>query len=271
MFIQQGFIDVAGNSAAATNFLARTAGLDGTHTTIYTNLLNGLTTDGFFDGSGNSTLLDALYILATQNTTTAALNLVKNSFNLTTTGANLTFTTDQGYVSTGDALVTGFIPSTAGGSMTQNSAHIFGYDLTNANPGGGTFVGSANGAYTNVIQFDPFVGGVNVEAALNDGKNSYAVTGTGRGSWVANRSGATTGFIRKNAASFDTITATSSGLPNVSMYIVASNQGGAIIDHCTDQIAAVSFGGSLTTTQADALSNRVNTYMAGLSTPINIY
>ncbi len=60
---------------AAAPFLARTSGLDGTHTTAYTNLICGLIADGVWQK------LDMLHIYATQNSTTALLNLVQNAYN----------------------------------------------------------------------------------------------------------------------------------------------------------------------------------------------
>src|SRR5438105_2736087 len=65
----------AADSAAATNLLARTTGLDAAHIAAYKALLNGLTADGIFNSDGTSNFLDALYIWATQDQTTADLNL----------------------------------------------------------------------------------------------------------------------------------------------------------------------------------------------------
>src|SRR5229473_5562637 len=59
-----------GGCSQATTFLARTSGLSGTETTAYTNLICGLVTDGVYPS------LDALYIFATNTTTTANLNLI---------------------------------------------------------------------------------------------------------------------------------------------------------------------------------------------------
>src|SRR2546423_12896093 len=107
------------HSAAYNNFIARTSGLDATHLTAYAALLDGLTTDGFFDGAGNSTLLDALYIYATVNRTTALLNLVKNAFSCIENGT-VSFSADRGYTGDGSSfyLNTQFVPSSAGGNFS---------------------------------------------------------------------------------------------------------------------------------------------------------
>src|SRR4051812_42354 len=59
------------NCAASTTFLARTSGLNGTHTNAYNALICGMVADGTWCGS----LFDAIYIFATQDSTTALLNL----------------------------------------------------------------------------------------------------------------------------------------------------------------------------------------------------
>src|SRR5208282_4996530 len=67
--------------AQATAFIARTSGLSTTEKNAYTAMICGMVTDGTWS------LLDVLYIFATNNTTTAALNLVSSSFNGTVTGS----------------------------------------------------------------------------------------------------------------------------------------------------------------------------------------
>jgi hypothetical protein len=113
----------------ATTFLARTSGLSGTETTAYTNLICGMVTDGTWS------LLDALYIFATNTTTTAKLNLISTSFPIAyhgTPAESSQFSADHGYTGDGSTvyLDTGFIPSSAGGVFTLNSAHIGQYMLT---------------------------------------------------------------------------------------------------------------------------------------------
>src|SRR5882672_2331491 len=109
----------AADAPQTTAFLARTSGLSGTETAAYKVLINGLVADGVFS------LLDALYIFATNTTTTANLNLISTSFGLT--GATPpTFTVDQGYTGNGTTqfLDTGYVSSTAGLNLTQNNASI---------------------------------------------------------------------------------------------------------------------------------------------------
>ena len=70
------------DSAAYTNFIARTSGLNDTHDDAYKALLNSLTDAGLFASDGTSTVFDVLYIFKTQDATTANLNLVSSSIRL---------------------------------------------------------------------------------------------------------------------------------------------------------------------------------------------
>ena len=73
---------LAGAAAGpAAAFLARTSGLNATHTNAYTALINGLVSDAIW------AKLDVLYLFATQDQTTALLNLVSASFTAVIHGA----------------------------------------------------------------------------------------------------------------------------------------------------------------------------------------
>lgn len=76
----------------ADTFLARTAGLDAAHISIYKNLICGS------DGDGVWSAYLAFYFLATQDSTTSLLNLRSTSFALTPTGTpNPDFVADRGW------------------------------------------------------------------------------------------------------------------------------------------------------------------------------
>jgi hypothetical protein len=136
-------IVAGGGCSQATAFLARTSGLDGTHTTAYTNLICGLVTDGLITGtmagSGSGATacgskFDAIYILATQDATTAKLNLCSTTFSPATLTGSPTFTADRGYQSAAgtDRISTGFNASTASSpNFVQDSAHLSIWNNTN--------------------------------------------------------------------------------------------------------------------------------------------
>jgi hypothetical protein len=123
-------VEPIGDYAATTAFLARsvTSGgtissrLDVTHINAVKAFINGLNDDGIW---GN---FDGIYLLATQaigadNQDILRMNLVQNAFNLT--GAGGTFVADRGWTDGGGSATKAvFTPSTAGGFYTLNDAHL---------------------------------------------------------------------------------------------------------------------------------------------------
>ena len=79
--------------AQGTTFLGRTAGIDAAHQTAYQNTICHLVNDNIITGSltgatgGCGTLLDGLYLMATQTAAAAALNICGTSYGLVTNGA----------------------------------------------------------------------------------------------------------------------------------------------------------------------------------------
>jgi hypothetical protein len=117
----------ASTCSQATTFLARTSGLSGTESTAYTNMICGMVADGTWSK------FDALYIFATNTTTTANLNLVSTSYGITNVSTTPTFTADVGYTTSGGTvqLNTNYNPNTNGVQFTLNSASLGVYIQTN--------------------------------------------------------------------------------------------------------------------------------------------
>src|SRR5258706_5828950 len=88
---------LSGSCAESTAFFARTSGLDAAHIAAYNTFICGLVTDGLFSK------FDVLHIYATQDSTTALLNLVSTSYNGTAVGSP-TFTADRGFTGTGSSI-----------------------------------------------------------------------------------------------------------------------------------------------------------------------
>jgi hypothetical protein len=273
----------------ATTFLARTSGLNGTETTAYTNLICGLVTDGIITGTmagsgsgsaGCGSLLDALYIFATNSTTTANLNICSTSYGLTTTAAP-TFTVDHGY--TGDGATTfldttTLIPSTFGGNYSLNSASFGVYVLssrTTAAVAGASEIGSATSftgdqAVLRLLDTNLDTGLSSVQ--INDNQSTrtnFTITNV-QGNYLANRSSSSAALLYRDGSPLATITNTSVSVPDVSfVFFAMHNFSGSIVDFSPDQISAGFVGGSLTPTQATAVMSRINTYMTALG--INVY
>lgn len=247
------------DSAAYTNFIARTSGLNGAHLAAYKALLDGLTTDGLFNSDGTTSVFDALYIFATADTTTAALNLCGATFNGNPT--SLTFTADSGYTATsGQNFQTSFNPSTATSpKYVQNSAHLSVWNLVNS---GTTSVDISSGSLgQNLI----FLAG-SIYARVNDNPESSGFTASDfRGHIFGNRSSSTARQLYQNASTtliggtVATYPSTPSQAPN-NADIIGISSG----DHT---IAMISIGASLNSTQITNFYNRLRTYMTAVGVP----
>ncbi len=250
-----------GAGAEATAFLARTTGLDATHTNAYIALINGLVADGLWSK------LDLLHIYATQDTTTAQLNLVQTSYPATLISAP-SFTVDRGYTGAGSSYIkTGFIPSSASSpKSTQNSAHISVWNLTNATTSWQA-VGGSDGTTT-----------YSIVPRLSDG-NSYFGPNTGssssisvsnadaRGHFLANRSSSVQADGYKNGSSVVSSGASgSAGTTTVELYALALNSSGSplVVGY---QEAMISVGSSMNATEAGNFYSRLRTYMTAVGVP----
>jgi hypothetical protein len=189
----------AGNArrrcSQATTFLARTSGLSGTETTAYTNLICGMVTDGTWS------LLDALYIFATNTTTTANLNLCGTSFGLTVNGS-VSFTADVGYTGAsgaGNYIATGYIPSTAGGVLTLNSASIGVYNRTSRTTDNSEVQMGANDGVGNYIYLELKAAGA-AFYDVNAQTFPSATNANAQGFYVATRTGLSARALYKNGS-----------------------------------------------------------------------
>lgn len=252
----------------ATAFLARTSGLSGTETTAYTNMICGMVTDGTWG------LFDALYIFATNTTTTANLNLISTSFGITTVGGTPTFSADQGYTTAGaNALNTNFIPSSSGTNYTLNSSSLGVYILTNDTLSNSRVdMGGSDG--TNQADFASNFAHV-AFANVNDASNgTQPATTTSQGFWAATRTaasgaGAKNIYQNSSATSIGASSTASSSLPAFSMYIGARNVSGSQSFNSSRQYSAAFIAAGLTGAQFVLVSNRINAYMTALG--INVF
>lgn len=246
----QDAIAAAGGCTEATNFLARTSGLDGTHTTAYTTMICGLVTDGVFSQ------LDALYVFATDTTTNAQLSLVSATYNASLTGAP-TFAANAGYTtSVGNYVNSNFNPSTATTpKFVQNSGSASAWSNTAAD-GGNTFVvGYASGAtgatYVSPRNGDTFYGGVNDSSSFLSVSNV-----TGLGFYAANRSASNAQQNYKNGSSVATNSSASASVVNSTLTWGSGWPG---------QVMAGSIGQSLSATDHLNLCKRVSAFLVTIA------
>jgi hypothetical protein len=246
-----------------TTFIARTSGTSGTEQAAYQAMICGMVTDGTW------TLLDVLYIFATNTTTTAALNLVSTSYTATVHGT-LTFSADHGWTGDGSTgyLDSGFIPVAT--NFSQNSASAGVYDLTSrASQDGSVALGEDQN------NFDLLIGPLSIAGG---GGFSYSIAGTpqngnananAQGSYLVSRTAAASEFAFKNGSSIHTATDSSTTLTTIWNFYVFATNTGSPAGFTTDQLSAAWWGAGMTTTQAGQVQSRINAYMTGLG--INVY
>lgn len=259
-----------GDSAEYTAFIARTSGLDGTHTSAYQALINGLVSDSLWSK------FDLLYIFATQDSTTAKLNLISTSFGITENGSP-NFSADNGYIgvdaSTTVYLDTGFNSSTAGGVFTQNSAHASIWSLTNVAGGasGGCVLGIEGvGAVSKSTRIFPKYADGNFYGDITDSSigTMTVANSDARGHYQVNRSGATATQAYRNASSIATSTSTSDTRPNVNFFILTNNVDGVGPGFgAAYRTAMCSVGSSMNSTEQTNFYNRLRTYMTAVGVP----
>ncbi len=247
-------------AGADTTFLARTSGLDATHTTAYSTMICGMVADSVWCGSK----IDALWIFATQDSTTAALNLCSTSFTVTPNGSP-NFTADAGFLgidsSTTVYLDTGLNPATAGGHFTLNSAHMAAWSLTNEQSSGtgSTIIGSFDGS--NRLQITPWYADGNTYLRVNSGLSTILTIGSSTGYWLENRSGASAVQFYRNGSSIGTDTTVSTAIPSFNVFVLALNISGVAANGLHLRVAAAHLGASLSSGDVTALNSRICTFL----------
>jgi hypothetical protein len=235
-------------------------------------MICGMVTDGVW------AKLDALYIFATNTTTTANLNLKSTSFTITeTAGTNSpTFTADQGYTAAASSqkvLDTALIPSAGGLNYTLNSASIGIYVRNNRTTNANTYImGMTNG---DAIQLQLLNGGLTTSDA-NDSAFPQTANTTTQGSWFLSRtaaSGAAALVLYRNGSAFGTYTSASGSIPaTCGILILARSQTGSCTpggQAVSDQVAAASVGNGFNATDVSNFSSRLNAYMTAVGA--NVY
>jgi Bacterial Ig-like domain len=262
------FTTGAGASAEYDAFIARTSGLDATHLAAYQGLIDGLVADGVWSK------FDVLYVFATQDSTTALLNLISSSFNATANGAP-TFTTDRGYTGVDSSstvfLDTGFNPVTASSpKFTQNNGHVSTWNNTNvlAGSAGGRTVGLGDVGLTTRTLINPRYSDNNAYFRLNSSTATAGVANTdSRGHYVATRDSSTTlkGYISKvdQSAPSDTSAAPFNG----TFHVLGSRLGTAGSFGAGIQVASASIGSHLSATDVTNFHDRLRTYLTAVGVP----
>jgi hypothetical protein len=255
---------VSATCPQSTAFLSRTSGLSANETSAYSNLICGMVSDGTWS------LMDGLYIFATNNPTTANLNLVSTNYALTPHGT-VAFAADHGY--TGDA-ATGYLDTgiTSGGNYSSASSASLGvYNLTSRTTVnnyvdiGRSVVGSSfDGCVSKFADTVSSVGFATAAIATATSTNS-------QGQWICTRTSPTAVVQYKdgNATPVISINQTATTAPTSSIYILGLDGGATPYFLSGDQLSAAFVGGALTPAQSASVASRINAYMTALG--INVY
>jgi hypothetical protein len=254
-------ITSAALSAEALQFLLRAPGLDSTHVNAYMALIDGLVADGIW------AKLDVLHVYATQNSTTALLNLVSSSYAATYVGSP-TFTADRGFTGVSGnngAINTNFNPSTGSHVFTQNSAHISAWSVIDIGTTSIPFMGGSSGSWQ--AQLHAKFTDNNAYISINGPNAPSYANATRPGHYLANRSNSSSVQGYKNGVSQTSSSSnTSVALPNIVLVVCGSNNSGAVFT-TVDQAAMASIGSSLSSTDVTNFYNRLRTYMTAVGVP----
>lgn len=258
------------NSGHADAFLARVvATLDATHINAYTALLDGLDADEL------SCKLDWLHIYATQDGTTALMNLMSDRYNGTAYGSP-TFTADRGFTgveSSSTAYIdANFNPATAANpQFSAGSSHIGAWSVLNDGGSLNGMIGHSgiSGGSTSINpQSTPPAGTTNTAYFRCNSFGSMAVTNTNtQGHFLVNRTSNIDAAAYRNATSLISSAASNeSPSENLRIVVLAENDNNTI-GGSKRQIAAASMGSGLTPTDITNFYNRLRTYMTAVGVP----
>jgi hypothetical protein len=253
----------AGTAAPAvcsqyTAFLARSSALSTQYKNSYSDLICGLVTDGVWSK------LDALYMFATQDTTNANLNLVSSSYSIVSHGSPA-FTTNVGYLGVDGSstvyLDTQFNPITASSpKFTQNSAHISTWNAAGTNSTN-PINGSAAGGGSNQVGIYPQYVDGNTYSRINQNGSTGIANVDPSGFYIGNRSGASATQIYRNGTSLGSASDTSQASLNGNFFILSYNTNNVGSAGSGYRASAASIGSSLSSGDALALYNRINTFI----------
>jgi hypothetical protein len=245
----------------------------GQNSAAITTLICGLVTDGVF------AKLDVLYIFAINSSVNSLVNAVNpGTFNGTANGNVSTgcagstncFSANNGWsgvdASTTIYIDTGFNPSTATSpNFTRNSSHVMAWPYTNVASGasGGAAIGLVLAA-TNSSRVYPRYSDNNFYSDVNSATNATGAsnnTATG-GMYLVSRTGASSVDHYKITTNQGNTSEASAAVLNGNFAVLAQRVAGSTVNFGSAlQLATVSIGGGLSSTDVSNLESRLCTYL----------
>lgn len=256
-------VAAAGTSVEVSQFLARTSGLDSTHTNAYTALINGLVTDGVWSK------LDVLHVYATQDSTTAKLNLVSTSYSGIANGSP-TFTADRGFtgvISSSTVYIDSQFTASSASSprFVQNSAHLSLWNLTLNSTADYAFGVKSSAVNAGIM---PEWNDTNAYCYVNGPQFGAVANSDPRGWTLANRSSPSAVQLYRNGSSIFTASSNNStGIPNLGIHALGYQNSSSAHVGVAYQQSMISIGSSLSSTDATNFYNRLRTYMTAVGVP----
>ncbi len=221
-------------------------------------------------------LCDAIYPFVGGNSTAHSKNLKANTFNITWHGTvthNANGVTGDGSTGYGD---TGYIPSTAGGAMTANSAHLFAYcgTTTPADIGRPIAILGGNGKRMGLYKTSPYWYGEGLNVSASAALLIDVVAGFSsdwRGPVLVTRTGSAVQAIYFQSASMTDTSASSPALPTSGggsdsggIYILGKDDGG-LYQPFNGNLRAATIGAGIDTTTWSAMRTDWDTFENTLS------
>lgn len=218
---------------------------------------------GAMKSCGYWALADAVYVGRAHDRQAARLNWKSASYDLTEQGT-LSFVADQGFTSDGSTgyLSTGFVPSTAGGGMAQDSTHLLavgGGEIAEANAIVGD--GAASGNRTRLVPRNASNVASLVINSASAGSTSATITTSDNVMVVGLRTASTATVIYRNKSSITPTSTTSAGLPAQAIEFLRAST-----TFSTRQLRMGGFGAGVgyNTTMRDAMVDALAAYVAAL-------
>ena len=250
-----------GTNDDAATFIAR---LTGTYSTAQEDaiaaFINGLITDGLYSTDQAASVIDCLYIHALQNAVDAVLDISGNYDGI---NSGMTFTAGAGMTGNGtnSYIDTGFNPTVeANASFTQNSATLGSYSNTNSSNNGYS-IGSQEGTVQTALH-PRFTDG-NFYGRVNQAASGGASVPNSTGLFIATRPSAGSVVLYKDGVSVGSLSHTSTGVPDRTIYIGAKNDGTAN-SPSSRELALNVVAGGMNGTQVSNFNSRVSTLLAAL-------
>lgn len=227
------------------------------------NIINTLVKQ--LKGDGNWSLIDRLWLHASESKQAATISLVNPSSTACTEVNSPAWVADQGYTGDGATsyLNTNYNPATNAVNYTQNNGSILSYTRSDIAEGGVLMGGRAalNGCILNSENASN-----NANGRINAATGATVAITTSTGLFAIERTSSTLSTLYRNGSSLGTTPTVSQAIDSQNIYICAFNVNGSAGSFSTRQISISGIGSG----DINALTfyNAIQAYMTSLGTQV---